>query len=251
LSRKAKKPTVDGWEKAVEGVKQEKVEIVVKPKTKGQERYIAAIAENSIIFCDGPAGSGKTFLSVGIGLQMLMEGKFKKIVFMRPAIEAYERIGYLPGSATDKLFYITSNFFSAAECFLRKTLIESFVTEGKIEIVPMGFLRGRTFNNTFCLIDEGENLLISQTLLTLTRLGEGSKMVFNGDLMQSDLKERNGLQDAFTRLQDIPGIGFVELDSSDIVRHPLISTIIDRYSNRNHREQNEHIEPVVNDLKGY
>ena len=161
---------------------------------------------------------------------MLMSGLYQKIVIMRPAIEACnERIGFLPGSADEKLQPWTAPVFDNMEVFLPKSAIKNLVTEGKIEVVPLGFVRGRTFNKAFVITDESQNLLVKQTLLALTRLGQDSKLVFNGDLMQSDLLETNGLADAFCRLKGIEGIGFVELDEGDIVRNRLIGQIIARY----------------------
>ena len=208
-------------------------EVIVSAKTLGQKQYMQAIQENDIVFCAGPAGSGKTVIAAGLGLQMLLAGKYQKIVVLRPAIEAcHERIGFLPGSADEKLQPWTAPVFDNMEVFLKRAVIKDLVIDGKIETVPLGFVRGRSFNNAFIVVDESQNLSVKQTLLVLTRLGQDSKMIFNGDLTQSDLSESNGLADSFDRLQDIKGIGFVSLDASDIVRHRLIGQIIERYQKK-------------------
>jgi len=235
LSRRKKQPTIDGWQEAVEGVKEKEksTEINVIAKTEGQKRYIQTILNNDITFCSGPAGSGKTYLSAGIGLQLLLKGEYKKIVIMRPATEACgEKIGWVPGTANQKLEGFTASFFDSIGMFLRKTAIKDLIEEGHIEVIPLGFLRGRSLSHSCILIEESQDLTVSQTLLILTRIGLGSKMVFSGDLTQSDIHERNGLEDAFSRLQGVKGVGFCELDSSDIVRHSIIAPIIERYKKR-------------------
>ena len=233
--RGTRKPTTDGWQNAVDQAqKQEKsAEVIVSGKTAGQKTYIQEIQNNDIIFCTGPAGTGKTAIAVGMGLQMLAANKYQKIVIMRPAVEACnERIGFLPGSAEEKLSPFSAPVYDNMEVFLPKMAVRALAADGKIEIVPLGFARGRTFNKSYVIVDEAQDLTVKQTLLVLTRLGQESKMIFNGDLLQSDLFETNGLEDAFVRLQGIKGLGFVTLDMADIVRHHLIGQILDRYVKR-------------------
>ena len=232
--RGTRKPTADGWQKAVEQVqKQEKTaEIIVSAKTAGQKAYIQEIQNNDIVFCTGPAGTGKTAIAVGLGLQGLLkqESPFQKLIVMRPAKEAcQEKIGYLPGDLCSKMEPWAGPVMDNMEVFLDKMTIRHLLAEGKVEIVPLAYARGRSFNRAFVIVDEAQNLCVQQMLMVLTRLGQGSKMVLNGDVDQSDLMEVSGLADALERLKGLEGVSFVALDGTDIVRHRLLAKIIDRY----------------------
>lgn len=207
-------------------------QVVVSAMTEGQKKYIVEIKNNDIVFCSGPAGSGKTAVAVGMALQYICaeQPAFEKIVVLRPAKEACdEKIGYLPGNLEEKMSPYAAPIFDNMEVFIDKARIKNLVWENKIEIVPIAFARGRSFNKSFILVDEGQNCTEKQLLLILTRLGKGSKMCVNGDLKQSDLKTASGLIDAIRRLQGIDGISFVRLDETDIVRHPLVAEIVKRY----------------------
>lgn len=207
-------------------------QVVVSAKTAGQKQYIVEIRNNDIVFCSGPAGTGKTAVAVGVALQYICaeQPAFEKLVVMRPAKEACdERIGFLPGSLSEKMSPWAAPIFDNMEVFIDKTRIKNLVWEGKVEIVPIAFARGRSFNNSFIIVDEAQNCTDKQLLLILTRLGKGSKMCVNGDLKQSDLRTESGLIDAIKRLQGIKGVSFIRLDETDIVRHPLVAEIVKRY----------------------
>jgi len=212
---------------------EKEISVVVSAKTPGQKRYIQSIQENDIVFCHGPAGTGKTAISVGIGLQAVLGGKFQKLVIMRPAKEACdEKIGYLPGDQETKMAVWIAPVTDNMEVFVSKQTIKSLLCQGKIEVLPLAFARGRSLNNSYIICDESQNLNPPQVLMVLTRLGNGSKMVLNGDLQQSDLNGNNGLADAIRRLAGINGISFVELGEEDMVRHPLLREIVSRYASK-------------------
>jgi len=207
--------------------------VVVSAKTQGQKRYIIEAKNSEITFCTGPAGSGKTCIAIGLALQYLTAAQsgLEKIVIMRPTKEACdERIGYLPGDIDEKMGPWAAPVMDNMLVFLDRTAIKNLMYEHKVEIIPMAYCRGRSLSKACVIVDEAQNLTKAQMLMTLTRLGEGSRMILTGDLEQSDIHGENGLQDAVKRLKEIPGIAFVELTESDIVRHPLIATILQRYT---------------------
>ena len=216
-----------------------KKNVIVSAQTEGQKEYIIAIKNNSITFCCGPAGCGKTAVSVGIALQYMMapQPSFEKLIVMRPAKEACdEKIGFLPGDMGDKMSVWISPVVDNMEVFIDKSQIKNLFYQEKVEVIPTAFARGRSLNNAFIIVDEAQNLSQQQMIMILTRLGKNSKMVLNGDLAQSDLKVESGLYDAMQRLQDIEGIGFCEMQNSDIVRNPLIGSILDRYMEPDSKE---------------
>lgn len=217
-------------------IKSKERDVVVEAKTTGQKRYIISIKNNDIVFCSGPAGSGKTAVAVGIGLQGIMSSHpaYEKIVVLRPAKEACgEHIGYLPGDISSKMQPWAAPIIDNMEVFIDKSQIKNLFYEQKIDILPLVYARGRSLNKSFIIVDEAQNLTIQQTLLILTRIGNGSKMIFNGDMSQSDITGKNGLEDAEERLVGISGIDFLRLEDSDIVRNPIIGKIIKRYSSSN------------------
>lgn len=207
-------------------------QVVVKAKTEGQKKYIQEIKNSDITFCRGPAGSGKTVIAVGLGLHYLLASNpaFEKIVVVRPVKEACgESLGYLPGQVQEKLAPWMAPIVDNMEVFVDKYQIKNLLTQQKVEVIPLAYMRGRSLNKSFIIVDEAQNCTPEQFLLILTRLGDGSKMVLNGDVSQSDVG-KEGLSDAIGRLQGVPGVGFCELGASDIVRNPLISKVIERYS---------------------
>jgi len=212
----------------------------LRPRTDGQARYVHAMRENDLTFCIGPAGTGKTFLAVGMAVSMLRQGAVKKIVLVRPAVEAGERLGYLPGDIVAKVNPYLRPLFDALNDMMEHEQVKRYMDNDIIEIVPLAYMRGRTLNQALIILDEGQNTTIPQMKMFLTRLGEGSRMVVTGDPSQSDLDggQRSGLNDAVARLRGFQDIGVVEFTPKDIVRHPLVEQIVRAYEapSRVHRE---------------
>ena len=204
---------------------------VVKPTTEGQRRYIRTLLENDITFCTGPAGTGKTYLAVAVAVSMLRAKQIRRIILARPAVEAGERLGFLPGDLQAKVNPYLRPLFDALEDMMDFAQMRKFLDLDVIEIIPLAFMRGRTLNESAVICDEAQNTSALQMLMVLTRLGHGSKMIITGDITQIDLDamERSGLVDAIEILNGIAGIGVVELDRTDIVRHRLVQSIVDAY----------------------
>lgn len=202
----------------------------LKPKTENQKQYIITIAENTITFCQGLAGSGKTHIAIGMALEYLLDNKIKRIVITRPVLEAGEKIGYLPGSAEEKLHPYLLPILDEINYFISPAHYATLRLHNKIEIVPLGLMRGRNFHDCFIVADECQNASYDQLKMLLTRTGMNSKMVLTGDIKQSDLHKtlRGGFSDMMSALSDMNGIGMAELTGSDIVRNPIISNILDR-----------------------
>lgn len=202
----------------------------LKPRTDNQKEYIRTIAENHVTFCQGVAGSGKTHIAIGMALEYLLEEKVKKIVITRPVVESGEKIGYLPGTAEEKLHPYLLPLLDEINHFIPPAQYISLKTNNKIEIVPLGLMRGRNFHNAFIVADECQNASYDQLKMLLTRLGNGSKMVLTGDVSQSDLHRhmQGGFYTMTNILTDIPGIGISYLNFSDIVRNPIIGSILGR-----------------------
>ena len=205
--------------------------VAVRPKSPGQEAYIHAVAENDLVFCLGPAGTGKTYLAVAIALSLLKAGKIKRIVLARPAVEAGERLGFLPGDLQAKVNPYLRPLFDAMHDMMDYEQIRRFMDSDVIEVIPLAFMRGRTLNHSAIILDEAQNATVPQMLMFLTRLGHHSKMIVTGDDSQSDLEKnvRSGLADAVHRLQRVPGVAVVELGHADIVRHRLVTEIVHAY----------------------
>ena len=205
----------------------------LKPRSKNQQEYIRNIAESTITFCQGLAGSGKTHIAIGMALEYLLEEKVKRIVITRPVIEAGEKIGYLPGTAEEKLHPYLLPILDEINYFIPSSQYTSFKTNNKIEVVPLGLMRGRNFNNCFIVADECQNASYDQLKMLLTRVGQNSKLVLTGDIGQSDLSRhlRGGFTDMIYALEGLEGIGSSKLESSDIVRNPIIASILARLEN--------------------
>jgi phosphate starvation-inducible PhoH-like protein len=203
----------------------------VEAKTPGQQRYLDAIAAHDLVFCAGPAGSGKTYLAVAAAVHMLKHGQCRKLVLVRPAVEAGERLGFLPGDMQQKVNPYLRPLLDALNDMMPFEQVQRFIHSDLIEIVPLAFMRGRTLNNAAIILDEAQNTTRSQMLMFLTRLGHGSKMIVTGDTSQTDLDEgvESGLIDAARRLMRVPGIAFLTLDQHDIVRHSLVQRIVNAY----------------------
>lgn len=202
----------------------------LKPRSINQKEYIRTVAENIITFCLGVAGSGKTHIAVGMALEYLLDHKVKKVVITRPIVEAGEKIGFLPGSAEEKMHPYLLPLFDEINYFLSDRHRGKLQNTHQIEIVPLGLMRGRSFHNAFIVADECQNASYEQLKMLLTRIGIDSKMVLTGDLDQSDLQsyQKEGFRDIIERLQQVNNIGFSELEISDIVRNPIIADIVNR-----------------------
>jgi phosphate starvation-inducible PhoH-like protein len=203
----------------------------VKPKTEGQKAYIDAMMHNDLTFCVGPAGTGKTYLAVAVAASILKHGQAKRLVLARPAVEAGERLGFLPGDLQAKVNPYLRPLFDALHDMMDFEQVKRFMVNDVIEVIPLAFMRGRTLNESVIILDEAQNTTVSQMLMFLTRLGHDSKMIVTGDTSQVDLPEgtESGLVDALEKLKGIKGIGTVKLERSDIVRHRLVQNIVNAY----------------------
>ncbi len=201
------------------------------PKTLNQKRYVNSIEKNTIIFGIGPAGTGKTYLAVLMALKNLKNNSIKRIILTRPAVEAGESLGFLPGDMKEKVDPYLRPLYDAIHDILGAKQTEEYMEKGIIEIAPLAYMRGRTLDNAFVILDEAQNTTVNQMKLFLTRLGFGSKMIVTGDITQSDLPKNttSGLVKASDILQDIDSVNILYFDEKDVVRHPLVQSIIKRF----------------------
>ena len=204
---------------------------VIEPSTKGQIKYIETMLANDLTFCIGPAGTGKTYLAVAVAVSMLKKKQIRKIILARPAVEAGEKLGFLPGDLQAKVNPYLRPLFDALEDMMDFTQMRKLMEMDIIEIIPLAFMRGRTLNEAVIICDEAQNTSPLQMLMVLTRLGNGSKMIITGDITQTDLPagQKSGMVDAIEILRRIKGIGCVELNQVDIVRHRLVQNIVQAY----------------------
>ena len=200
----------------------------LRPKTTGQEEYIRTIAENEITLSEGPAGCGKTHIAAGLACEYLLSGKSQKIIITRPAVESGKSLGFLPGEFENKLLPYLLPLLDHFEYFLGKNETDSLIDRGVIEIAPLNFMRGRTFNNSFMILDEGQNATYEEIKMFLTRIGFKSKAIINGDASQSDLPhcDANDFKKVIKKLENTDLVGIVILNHLDIVRNPIISKIL-------------------------
>jgi phosphate starvation-inducible PhoH-like protein len=207
---------------------------IVEPTTKGQAKYIQTMLSNDLTFCIGPAGTGKTYLAVAIAVSMLKKRQIRRIVLARPAVEAGEKLGFLPGDLQAKVNPYLRPLFDALEDMMDFTQMRKLIDLDIIEIIPLAFMRGRTLNEAAIICDEAQNTSALQMLMVLTRLGHGSKMIITGDITQIDLEpgQKSGMVEAIEILRRIKGIGCVELNQRDIVRHRLVQNIVQAYTKR-------------------
>jgi phosphate starvation-inducible PhoH-like protein len=203
----------------------------IKPKTANQEAYLRAIRDHDMVFAVGPAGTGKTYLAVAAAVHLLKTGRASKLFLVRPAVEAGEKLGFLPGDLEAKVNPYLRPLFDALHDMMEYGTIRRFMESDVVEICPLAFMRGRTLNNAVIILDEAQNTTRAQMKMFLTRMGHGSKMVVTGDATQVDLANPadSGLVDACRRLGKTPGVGFIALDRADVVRHPLVQRVIDAY----------------------
>jgi phosphate starvation-inducible PhoH-like protein len=211
----------------------------VRPRSSGQGRYVSAIREHDVTFCFGPAGTGKTYLAVATAVTALRSDQIRKIVLVRPAVEAGESLGYLPGDLQAKINPYLRPLTDALREMLDHDTIKRYTEQDVIEVIPLAYMRGRTLNEAFIILDEAQNTTVSQMKMFLTRMGNGSKIVASGDVTQVDLPAhtRSGLVDGLTRLRGIRGFAAVELTKADIVRHPMVQEIVRAYEQKPGRRQ--------------
>ena len=203
----------------------------IYPKTKNQEIFLKQMKTKDIVFAVGPAGTGKTYMSVAYAVSLFVEGKINRLVLSRPAVEAGERLGFLPGDMKEKIDPYLRPLYDALYEMMPGEEIDRKMANNLIEIAPLAFMRGRTLNKSFIILDEAQNTLSTQMKMFLTRLGQDSKMIITGDLSQKDLPDnaKSGMQDAMEKLEKVKDIGFVHLNSSDVCRHSLVEKIINAY----------------------
>jgi phosphate starvation-inducible PhoH-like protein len=212
----------------------------VRPKTAGQKRYVEAIQREVITFGIGPAGTGKSYLAVALAIQALQAKQFNRIVLTRPAVEAGERLGFLPGDVIAKVDPYLRPLYDALYDMVEAESVARLMERGSIEVAPLAYMRGRTLNDSFIILDEAQNTTGEQMKMFLTRLGYGSKAVVTGDVTQIDLPDgrgRSGLLAVRRILEGIPGLAFIDLSSRDVVRHRIVSDIVDAYSRHEESKQ--------------
>jgi phosphate starvation-inducible PhoH-like protein len=203
----------------------------VKPKTPSQKKMVKLFDDNDMIFAIGPAGTGKTYLAIALAVRALKNKEVQRIILSRPAVEAGERLGFLPGDLKEKLDPYLQALYDAMHDMMQGRKLNDFIEQGVVQIAPLAFMRGRTLSNAVVILDEGQNTTVNQMKMFLTRMGNNSKFIITGDVTQIDLpsREQSGLPVAERILQNIPGIGFAYFDKRDIVRHRLVTPIVEAF----------------------
>ncbi len=240
-----KKDIISSVNKFMIEEKNDKIEYIIKtpkksviPRSEKQKNYVRALRDKEIIISSGPAGTGKTYLAVAVALTMLLDKKIERIILSRPAVEAGERLGFLPGDMREKVDPYLRPLYDALYDLLDFEKIQKRIEIGDIEIAPLAFMRGRTLKNSFAILDEAQNATDTQIKMFLTRIGENSKIVINGDPSQIDLpnKSLSGLKRSKEILEHLNEISIVDFDHTDVVRHPLVSKIVKAYSDQNFKK---------------
>ena len=205
----------------------------ITPRSPNQAAYLKALEERDLVFALGPAGTGKTYLAVAAAVSFMRQRRIERIILSRPAVEAGERLGFLPGDLKEKVDPYLRPLYDALQDMLPEGKLQTRIEQGQIEIAPLAFMRGRTLSHAFVILDEAQNTTPAQMKMFLTRLGEGSRMVVTGDPTQIDLPAGapSGLADAAAKLAGIPEVATVRFDRSDVVRHPLVTKIVEAYEN--------------------
>ena len=211
---------------------------VIAPKGLHQQAYVRAMKEHDVVFGIGPAGTGKTYLAMAMAVRALQERRVKRIILARPAVEAGERLGFLPGDLAEKINPYLRPLYDALHDMMEPEHASSLIERGVIEVAPLAFMRGRTLNESFVILDEAQNTTLEQMKMFLTRLGFESKAVVTGDITQVDLPRdrRSGLHDALEVLRDVKGLAFIRFTDADVVRHPLVQKIVQAYDARDARK---------------
>ena len=207
---------------------------IIKAKTVNQQRLVEISSENDLVFAVGPAGTGKTYTAVALAVNALKNREVRRIVMTRPAVEAGENLGFLPGDLKEKLDPYLQPLYDALRDMLPKEKLDFYLENKTIEIAPLAFMRGRTLDDAYVILDESQNTTTSQMKMFLTRMGENSRFIITGDPTQIDLPkhQKSGLKEVLIKLKDIKGIGIVELDGRDVLRHPLVKKIINAYEQK-------------------
>ncbi|MGE0785076.1 MAG: PhoH family protein [Sandaracinaceae bacterium] len=228
----------------------------IVPKGLAQKAYVNAIRQHDVVFGIGPAGTGKTYLAMAMAVRALSENRIKRIILTRPAVEAGEKLGFLPGDLAEKVNPYLRPLYDALHDMMEFERAQMLISRGAVEVAPLAFMRGRTLNDCFAILDEAQNSTTEQMKMFLTRLGYGSKAVITGDVTQTDLPEgrRSGLLDASKVLADVDGIAFCRFTDADVVRHPLVARIVRAYEKRDAdeqaREAEEWTESAAEDERG-
>ncbi len=215
--------------------------LIVKARTKNQQKLVELYRNNDLLFAVGPAGSGKTYTAIALAVGALKNREVKRIILTRPAVEAGERLGFLPGDLKEKLDPYLQPLYDALNDMIPPAKLQKFMEEGVVQIAPLAYMRGRTLDNAFVILDEAQNTTLPQIKMFLTRMGRNAKFIVTGDLTQIDLprKSDSGLERAVGMLREIDGIGVVEFDNKDIIRHALVSRIVGAFEGKEATEKNE------------